>query len=294
MNKSAYVDLHTHTAYTHNNGLSSVGALVERAVSYNMNALAITDSGNVSGVPEFYDTCIRSGIKPIIGLGFYFADDSRFSQSTHKYHLVLLAENNNGFKHLLALAERSFTEGFYKRPRIDFELLEMYHDGLICLTGGLGGVVDKYLYAQKKSEAVYFVQNCLSLFGDDHFFLELQDNGLKKNQEMIAELIKLSTETGSQCVVSGGSFYVDKKEAIGCNELREANGNKPLHGDGYHFKSPEEMSALFSMVPHAVQASRSIADRCTVLLDVDKCSKISRPDDDLSIIRQLQGCITQQ
>jgi len=190
-----------------------------------MNALAITDSGNVSGVPEFYDACIRSGIKPIIGLGFYFADDSRFSQSTQKYHLVLLAENSIGFMHLLALAERSFTQGFYKRPRIDFELLETYHDGLICLTGGLGGLVDKYLYAQRK---------------------------------------------------------------------REAHGNNPLYGDGYYFKSPEEMSSLFSMVPHAVQVSRTIADKCTVLLDVDKCSKISRPDDDLSIIRQLQGCITQQ
>jgi len=294
MSSSAYVDLHTHTVYTHNNGLSSVGALVKRDVSYNMNALAITDSGNVSGVPEFYDTCIRSGIKPIIGLGFYFADGSRFSQSAQKYHLVLLAENSIGFKHLLALAERSFTEGFYKRPRIDFELLEIYHDGLICLTGGLGGVVDKYLYAQRKSDAICFIQKCLSLFGDEHFFIELQDNGLNKNQEMIAELIKLSKETGAQCVATGGSFYVDRKEALECNELRETNGNNPLYGDGYYFKSPEEMSSLFSMVPHTVQVSRAIADRCTVLLDVDKCSKISRHDDDLSIIRQLQGCITQQ
>ncbi|NDY71953.1 hypothetical protein DO021_10540 [Desulfobacter hydrogenophilus] len=294
MSRSSYVDLHTHTAYTHNNGLSSVSALVERAVLYNMDALAITDSGNVSGVPEFYNACIRSGIKPIIGLGFYFADDSRFFQSTHKYHLVLLAENSTGFMHLLALAERSFTEGFYKRPRIDFELLEMYYDGLICLTGGLGGIVDKYLYAQKKREAVCFVQKCLSLFGDEHFFLELQDNGLKKNKEMIAELIELSKETGAQCVVSGGSFYVDKEDALECNELRAAHGNNQLYGDGYYFKSLEEMSSLFSMVPHAVQASRAIADRCTVLLDMDKCSKISRNDDDLSIIRQLQGCITQQ
>jgi len=259
-----------------------------------MNALAITDSGNVSGVPDFYDACIRSGIKPIIGLGFYFADDSRFFQSTHKYHLVLLAENSMGFMHLLALAERSFTEGFYKRPRIDFELLDMYHAGLICLTGGLGGVVDKYLYTQRKSDAVWFVQKCLSLFGDDSFFLELQDNGLKKNQEMNVALIKLSKETGAQCVVSGGSFYVDRKDALDCNERREAHGNNPLSGDGYYFKSPEEMSYLFSMVPYAVQASRAIADRCTVLLDADKCSTISRADDDLSIIRQLQGCIVQQ
>lgn len=291
MNRSSYIDLHTHTAYTHNNGLSTVNALVERAVSYQMDALAITDSGNVSGVPEFYNACIRSGIKPIIGLGFYFADDSRFSQSPHKYHLVLLAENNIGLMHLLTLAERSFTEGFYQRPRIDFELLEMFHDGLICLTGGLGGVVDKYLYAQRKNDARCFVQKCLSLFGDDHFFLELQDNGLEKNQEMIAALIKLSKETGTHCVVSGGSFYVDRKDALGCNELRQAHGNNPLHGDGYYFKSAQEISSLFSMVPEAVQASRKIADRCTVLLDEEKCRKISRHDDDLSIIRQLQACI---
>lgn len=108
---------------------------------------------------------------------------------------------------------------------------------------------------------------------------------------MNVALIKLSKETGAQCVVSGGSFYVDRKKALDCNELREAHGNNPLSGDGYYFKSPEEMSYLFSMVPHAVQASRAIADRCTVLLDADKCSKISRDDDDLSIIKQLQGCI---
>ncbi|MCG8552355.1 MAG: hypothetical protein MI799_18280, partial [Desulfobacterales bacterium] len=136
------------------------------------------------------------------------------------------------------------------------------------------------------------VQKCLSLFGDDHFFLELQDNGLKKNQEMIAELIRLSKETGAQCVASGGSFYIDKKDAIACNTLRQAHGNKSLDGDGYYFKSPEEMSSLFSMVPNAVRASRKIADRCTVLLNEDQCSQISRNDDDLSIIRQLQGCIT--
>ncbi|WP_320043807.1 PHP domain-containing protein [uncultured Desulfobacter sp.] len=291
MSRTSYIDLHIHSEYTQNNGLSTVPALVERAVSYNMDALAITDSGNVSGVPEFYEVCIRSGIKPIIGLGFYFADDSRFAQSTQKYHLVLLAENNIGFMHLLELAERSFTQGFYKRPRIDFELLETYYDGLICLTGGLGGVVDKYLYANKKNDAVCFVQKCLSLFGDDHFFLELQDNGLKKNQEMIAQLLKLSKETGAKCVVSGGSFYVDRKDAFKCNQLRQAHGNNPLDGDGYYFKSPEEMSSLFSMVPHAVQASRAIADRCAVLLNMDKCSQIPRKDDDLSIIRQLQGCI---
>ena len=292
MSTALYVDLHTHTEYTHNNGLSTVDALVEKAVSYNMDALAITDSGNVSGVPQFYGACMRSGIKPIIGLGFYFAEDSRFSQSTQKYHLVLLAENNTGFMHLLELAERSFTQGFYKRPRIDFELLGTYYEGLICLTGGLGGVVDKYLYAHRKNDAICFVQKCLSLFGDDHFFLELQDNGLKKNQEMIAELIRLSKETGAQCVASGGSFYIDKKDAIACNTLRQAHGNKSLDGDGYYFKSPEEMSSLFSMVPNAVRASRKIADRCTVLLNEDQCSQISRNDDDLSIIRQLQGCIT--
>lgn len=291
MNCASYVDLHTHTAYTHNNGLSKVDALVEKALSYNMDALAITDSGNVSGVPEFYEVCMRSGIKPIIGLGFYFADDSRFSQSTQKYHLVLLAENNIGLMNLLELAERSFTQGFYKRPRIDFELLETYYNGLICLTGGLGGVVDKYLYANRKNDAVCFVQKSLSLFGYDHFFLELQDNGLKKNQEMIAQLLKLSKETGAQCVVSGGSFYIDRKDAFECNKLRQSHGNNPLNGDGYYFKSPEEMACLFSMVPHALQASRAIADRCTVLLNMDKCSQIPHNDDDLSIIRKLQGCI---
>ena len=270
-----FVDLHIHTKYTKNNGITDISELITKAKEFNMDSLAIVDSGNISGIPEFYVKCIENNIKPILGLGFYFAKDSRFSENDEKYHLVLLAENYPGFRNLVELAELSYTEGFYKRPRIDFELLKKYKEGLICLTGGLGGLIDKHLLAKKKDEALGYIDRFLSIFGKDNFFLELQDNGVPNNEIMIKELSAITAEKPIQYVVTGGSFYVNPEDAVKCNEVRTTNGNNPLKGDGYYFKSQEEILERFQEYRIAIDNSAIIAGRCNVKLDETQLTSIN-------------------
>ncbi len=288
--KDKFIDLHVHTKYTKNNGITEIGELIAKVKEYNMSAVAIVDSGNLSGVPEFYQQCVLNNIKPIIGLGFYFTKCSRFTEDDEKYHLVLLAENNTGLKNLVTLARLSFEEGFYKRPRIDFELLEKYNDGLICLTGGLGGLVDKYLLRQNLSDAIIFINRFKYIFGKENFFLELQDNGLEKNKLSNTKLVEMSKATGVNCVVSGGSFYLSKKDAKKCNDLREENGNSPLFGDGYHFKSQQEILDNFAPYKEVIANTVYIANRCRISLDIEKLKEIPLTDD-FEIIKELEKIV---
>lgn len=258
-----YVDLHIHSEYTRGNGLTRIPELVDRALTYGMNALALVDSATIDGFPEFTSECKRVGVKPIYGCGFYFTPGSRFNQVDEKYHLVLLAENNPGLDTLKTLVRLSKEDGFFKRPRIDFELLEKYGDGLIALTGGLGGLIDKMMLSAQLDKAKSYLLKFREILGENNIFIELQNNGLEKNLQSCSLLHSLSEETGVPMVVSGGSFYLDPEDAMACNTLRRSSGNGELKGDGYTFKSPEEIYALFPYDTEAIQNSVIIAERCS-------------------------------
>lgn len=257
-----YVDLHIHSEYTRGNGLTKLPNLVQRAEEYGMKALALVDSASIAGFSEFTQQCQRVGLKAIYGCGFYFTPDSRFNQVDEKYHLVLLAKNRIGLENLRRLDSLS-KEEIYKRPRIDFDLLELYGEGLIALTGGLGGLIEKMMLSAQLNEAKEYVLRFQNILGEGNVFIELQNNGLQKNLLSCSMLHSLAEETGIPMVVSGGSFYLDAEDAEACNDMRRDAGNGELKGDGYTFKSPEEIYALFPDDHDAIKNSVKIANRCS-------------------------------
>lgn len=256
-----YVDLHIHSEYTRGNGLTTLPTLVDRAKAYGMRSLALVDSASIDGFPEFTSECQRVGLKPIYGCGFYVTPESRFSESDEKYHLVLLAENKTGLENLKEL-DRISKEQVYIRPRIDFDLLEQYGAGLIALTGGLGGLIDKTMLAGESEKAREYLLRFCAVLGEGSVFIELQNNGLPTNLQSCSLLHVLSAETDVPMVVSGGSFYLDATDAEACNVLRREAGNGALKGSGYTFKSPEEIAALFPDDHEAIANSVKIAERC--------------------------------
>jgi len=285
-----YCDLHIHTKYTTNNGISEIKNLIKKAKSYNMKYLGIADSGNMSGVLEFYKECITNNIKPIIGCGFYFTFLSRFDKEDSKNHIVLIAKNNNGIKNLSKLVKLSYEEGYYKKPRIDKELLENYSNDLILLTGGLGGPIDKMLLNNEEDEAEKTIKYFINVFGKENMYLEIQDNGLQNNKIVSKKIIEIANTKELQIVTSGGSFYIDKEEIESCNKLRLENKNKELKGN-YYFKSKEEIENSLIIPKIAIQNSYEIAKKVDINLDINKIEKIinqkSRSNDDQKRIEEI-------
>ncbi len=255
-----YIDLHIHTEYTKGNGITKIPELVKRAKEFNMNTLAITDSGNIDGFGEFVKECNSVNIKPVLGCGFYFAPMGLKLKETE--HLVLLAKNRDGYNNLLKLVEFSKTIGLLQKPRIDFDILQKYNNGLICLTGGLGGVFDKPFIAGNKNMALDNLVMLKQIF-KANLYLELQDNELDLNTLIMDEIIKVSNNLEIEPIVTGGSFYLDRGDALKCNEIREENGNKILSGSGYFFKSPKDMISRFKnhadVIKNSVLVGKSIA-----------------------------------
>lgn len=260
-----YIDLHIHTEYTKGNGVTNINDLVKRAKEYEMDSLTITDSGTIKGFSEFYKECANNNIKPILGCGFYFAPLGLENPVTH--HLVLIAKDINGYNNLLRLNEYSLNEGFgFGKPRIDFSVLNIINSHMFCLTGGLGGVFDKPYLSGDRELAISNIIELKKVFRES-FFLELQDNGLENNSTMRKVLKQQSEELNLELVVTGGSFYLNKEDSERCNILRKQNGNKELIGNGYYFKSPEEIGYSFSEYPKAISNSVYIAERCNLKLD---------------------------
>lgn len=258
---SVFTHLHTHTEYTRGNSTLSIDDLVRRAKEFGMEATAIVDSGTIAGFEAFAAACAEHGVRPIYGCGFYLAQGSRLAPEGRS-HLVLLAYNEPGMQNLRKLDALAQSEGWHGgKAHIDDGLLAQYNGGLICLTGGLGGDIDKLLVAGAFDAALKRAEFYHGIFGD-HFYLELQDHGSDKNRVAMAGLRKLSEQTGIPLMVSQGAFYLDPSDAEACNRLREENGNKPLKGDCYHFRSAEEMNALFKAYPAALANTARIAAQC--------------------------------
>ena len=267
-----YCDLHIHTEYTRNNSIIKIEPLIKKAKKDKMEYLGIADSGNISGVLEFYKQCIENNIKPIIGCGFYFTFLSRFDKEESKNHIVLIAKNNNGVKNIAQMVKLSYEEGYYKKPRIDKELLEKYADDLILFTGGLGGPIDKILLNEKRSKAERIIDYFVDVFSKENMYLEIQDNGLENNKIVSEKIIEIANEKKIQLVTSGGSFYLNKDEMNICNKLRMKNNNKELKGN-YHFKLKKEIKNSLIIPKIAIANTYKIAKKVNVKLNMEEIEK---------------------
>lgn len=279
----SFTHLHLHTGYSLLDGSSKIPELVRRVKELGMDACAITDHGVMYGVIEFYKACKAEGIKPIIGCEVYVALGSRFEKgkekSAERYnHLILLAENDTGHKNLMKLVSRGFTEGFYYKPRVDYELLSEYHEGIIASSACLAGIVPTKLrngdYEGAKEEAM----RLQGIFGENNFFLELQDHGLSEQKFVNQGLMRISSETGIPLVATNDCHYLYKEDAEAHDVLICIQTQKNVYdenrmkyeGGQFYVKSPEEMEEVFHYIPEAIHNTEEIAKRCNVEIEFGK------------------------
>lgn len=279
---SEFVHLHVHTEYSLLDGAARIEELVAQAADYGMPALAITDHGNMYGAVDFYKAAKEAGIKPIIGSEVYVAPESRFNQKHNQadspYHLVLLAENNQGYRNLLELVSKGYLEGFYYKPRIDLELLREYNEGLICLSGCLAGRITRGLLNEQQQQVKEMIKTYQNIFGENNFYLELQDQGLRKEKIVNHSLIKLREELNVPLVATNDVHYLNQEDAQAHDVLLCIQTGKKLAtedrmkfpNDEFYLKSSQEMAEIFSEVPQAVENTVEIAERCNVELDFDQ------------------------
>lgn len=282
MDKVSFTHLHVHTEYSLLDGSSKIKELVKEVKELGMDSIAITDHGVMYGAIDFYKEALKVGIKPIMGCEVYVASGSRFDKSYSKqntyYHLVLLAENNEGYKNLIKLVSFGFTEGFYYKPRIDLEILKKYSKGIIGLSACMGGAVARSILTHSYEKAKEFALIYNDIFGQGNFFLELQDHGIE-NQIIVNEnLIKLSKETGIPLVCTNDIHYIKAEDAephdillcIQTGKTVEDENRMRYLGGQYYLKSPEQMLQLFPHIPEALENSYKIAKRCNVSFEFNK------------------------
>ncbi|MEG0805911.1 MAG: DNA polymerase III subunit alpha [Lachnospiraceae bacterium] len=289
----SFAHLHVHTEYSLLDGSNKIKEYVNRVKELGMNAAAITDHGVMFGVIEFYKAATEAGINPIIGCEVYVAPESRLdrelgSGEDRYYHLVLLAENHVGYQNLMKIVSLGFKEGFYYKPRVDKEVLEKFHEGIICLSGCLAGEVQKNLsrglYEEGKSAALCYQQ----IFGEHNFFLELQDHGIPEQRQVNQQLLRLSQQTGIELVATNDVHYTYAEDADSHDILLCIQTGKKLsdenrmryQGGQYYVKSEEEMKELFPYACFAVENTQKIADRCHVEIEfgVTKLPKFAVPE----------------
>jgi DNA polymerase-3 subunit alpha len=280
MTRGDFVHLHLHTHYSLLDGAIRIPDLIAKAKEYKMPALAITDHGNLFGAMEFYSQVQASGIKPIVGCEVYVAPGSRKTRSTTpgqptSYHLVLLCENEKGYRNLCRLVTLGYTEGFYYKPRIDDELLAEYNEGLICLSSCLAGEIPVHLLRGEHTKAADRADWFRSIFDNGRYFLEIQHNGLEEQNKVNEGLVGLSRDMGIPLVATNDCHYMDKSdfrahEILLCiqtgKKLDEA-GRLSFETDQFYFKSPEQMAHECRDIPEAIKNSIVIADRCNLLVE---------------------------
>ena len=277
MNDTGFVHLHVHTQFSLLDGSSRISELISRAKELGMNAIAITDHGSMYGTIEFYKEACKMGIKPIIGCEVYIAPKSRFDKTgggdgEAYYHLVLLAENEIGYRNLIAMVSRAYTEGFYYKPRVDRELLRSYSQGIIALSACIAGEVPALLLKGDVSGAQMLAEEYRDIFGQDNFFIELQDHGMEEQQVVNRQLITLARELGLGLVATNDIHYVRQEDAeshdvllcIQTGKTVDEENRMRFSSSEFYLKSAEEMAALFAPYPEALDNTRRIAERCQV------------------------------
>ena len=288
-----FTHLHVHTEYSLLDGSNKIKECVLRVKELGMDSVAITDHGVMFGVIDFYRAAKAEGIRPILGCEVYVAPNSRHDREIGNnedryYHLVLLAETNEGYNNLMKIVSKGFTEGYYYKPRVDMEVLEQYHQGIIALSACLAGEVQRYLnrgfYEEGKKAALKYE----NIFGKGNFFLELQDHGLPEQKRVNMELLRLSQDTGIELVATNDVHYTyaeDEKphDILLClqtgKKLSDENRMR-YEGGQYYVKSPEEMAQLFPYALQALENTVKIAQRCNVEIEfgVTKLPKYDVPD----------------
>lgn len=275
----AFCHLHTHTEYSLLDGEASIKKLVARVKELGMTSCAITDHGTMYGVVDFYRECKAQGIKPIIGCEVYMAPGSRFSKvhgTDNKYsHLVLLAENEIGYKNLIYLVSKGCIEGYYYKPRIDKEILREHSEGLIALSACLAGEVPRLLLNGEKEKARDVVREHIEIFGRDNYFIELQDHNLPEQKQILPQLIDLARTEGVGTVATNDIHYLTREDAfyqdvLMCIQMEETvktEDRMTFKTEEFYIKSEDEMRAVFNYIPEAVDNTQKIADRCRVDFD---------------------------
>ena len=275
-----FTHLHVHTEYSLLDGSAKINEIVARAKELGMDSLAITDHGVMYGVIDFYRACKREGIRPVLGCEVYVAPGSRFHKEggvtdERYYHLVLLAENDIGYSNLMKIVSKGFTEGYYYKPRVDYEVLTQYHEGIIALSACLAGEVAMNLkrgfYEEGKAAALRLQE----IFGKGNFFLEMQDHGIPEQQTVNASLLRMHQETGIDLVATNDVHYiydndVEAHDILLCIQTqKKVQDEDRMRYDGgqYYLKSVEEMEKLFPYAKEALENTHKIAERCNVTIE---------------------------
>ena len=291
----SFTHLHVHTEFSTLDGAAKLDELVAKAVADGQPALGMTDHGNMYGVLDFYKECRAQGVKPIIGTEAYMAYETRFERPSRRgqvddsggdteggrklyYHLTLLAENNVGYKNLIQLSSLAFLEGYYYQPRMDWELLEKYHEGLIATTGCLGGHVLQSLLKDDYKDAKIKAARLQEIFGKDNLFVEIQDHGLAAQTKTNPQLLQIAQEIGAPVIATNDSHYVhrhdsDAHDALLCVQTNSMiNDPKRFRFEGteHYLKTSNEMRYVFREVPEACDNTLWIAERADVTIEFGK------------------------
>ncbi len=289
-----FAHLHVHTEYSLLDGSNKIKEYVQRVKELGMNSAAITDHGVMFGCVDFYKAAKEAGINPIMGCEVYVAPGSRFDKEAagqndeRYYHLVLLAENNQGYDNLMKIVSSGFVEGYYYKPRVDLEILEKYHEGIIALSACLAGEVARHLkrgfYEEGKKAAIRYEK----IFGKGNFFLEMQDHGIPEQKMVNQQLVRLSHETGIELVCTNDVHYTYANDETSHDILLCIQTGKKVQdedrmryeGGQYYVKSPEEMAQIFPYMLEALENTQKIADRCHVEIEfgVTKLPKFDVPE----------------
>ena len=274
-----FTHLHVHTEYSLLDGSNKIKEYVAQVKKLGMDSAAITDHGVMYGCIDFYKECQKQGIRPILGCEVYVAPGSRFDRDPQTkgdryYHLVLLAENNTGYDNLMKIVSAGFVDGFYYKPRIDKETLRKYHEGIIALSACLAGEIPKAIGRGDYEGAKRIAREYRDIFGEDNFFLELQDHGIPEQKHVNRQLVRLHDEEGYPLVCTNDCHYtykedVDSHDILLCLQTGKKVADEDrlrYEGGQYYVKSPEEMASLFRFVPEAIANTEKIAERCNVTI----------------------------
>ena len=271
MPEAPFVHLHVHSEYSILDGACRIPALAARAAEFEMPAVGLTDHGSMAGAVELYREAGKAGVKPILGCEIYVADDRR-AQTKGNAHLTLLAEDNTGYGNLIKLASAGYLEGYYYKPRVDWELLQSHSSGLIALSGCLSGRVCKALEESRPADAAADLDRLVQIFGKDSTYVEMQNAHLEPQQRINPLLAKIAEGTGLGLVATGDVHYLKHEdarahEALLCIQSGDSLKNPQrwkFDTDHFYFKSPEEMALDFPGYEHALRRTLEVAERCNV------------------------------
>ena len=289
----SFTHLHLHTSYSLLDGAGRIDEMVKRAKDLGQKAIAITDHGNLYGIINFFESAIKIGIKPIIGCEVYVTDKSRLDKvkdDAKYYHMILLCENETGLKNLMKIVSIGFVEGFYYRPRVDYEVLTKYHEGIICLTACLAGEIPKALLQGDYELAKLKIAKYIEIFGKENVYIEIQNHGLEDEFKVQPQLIRLARETGLKVVATNDVHYTLKEDVFAHDCLLCLQTQKKITdtdrmryvGGNYYIKSEDEMRKDFEFCQEAIDNTEEVASRCNVAIEFTK----DNYNGDISIINQ--------